>query len=326
MGERDGASTRGLHLFCCTADLLVAILLQFFWGLELSWELTLAKITNIQKRRKLSELFERGGEIRFNADGVNEGDPTPDDIVIWVRPPNPLERDMAIRDASATRARATLAAKRDPEADDEAVASKAAIQDLSLTELIDFLLDSDESELTAEAQRNILDREEWKDFEALRDSVRQWEEAGFPDTDEWKEVEERDSAFGAQVRDEVVRLRVIAGEGLGMLDRSILEKKALDKRIETLGNQAFMRTYQEHMLYYACRDGDDKSLHFFENVNEMLSMPDEVQRALADKLASFINNPVDAKNSPRADRSSDSSVPPGKQEISEVSGPDGVTE
>lgn len=287
--------------------------------------MALAKITNIQKRRKLSELFEKGGEVRFNRDGVNEGDPTPEDIVVYVKPPNPLERDMSIRDATAVRARAILAAKRNPEGDDDAVASKAAIEDLTLDDLIEFLLGHQDSDLGMEAQRRVLLKNEWKDFEALRDSVRQWEELGFPEDDEWKDIEARDVEFDVQVRAELADLRETAREGLTMLDRDLLEKKAMERRIETIGNTAFMRAYQEQMLYYACRDGEDKSLYFFENSREMLTMPEEVQAALANKLASFINNPVDAKNSPRVVPSSDSSAPPANPETSEVSGPVGAT-
>lgn len=288
--------------------------------------MTLAKITHIQKRRKLSELFERGGDVRFNEDGVNTGDPTPNDIVVYVRPPNPFERDMAIRDATARRARAILVAKNDPDSDDEIIASKAAIVEMSNDELIEYLVANQDNDLTAEAQRRVLDKSEWEDFEAFRDSVRQWEEAGYPEGEEWEAVERRDAIFGAQVAEELANLQEASREALNMLGRDQLEHKALEIRVDTLGNQAFMRAYQEQMLFYSCRDGDDHSLYFFENAKELLTMPEEVQKALADKLGSFINNPVDAKNSSRADRSSDLSVPPAEQETSAPSGQDGATE
>jgi hypothetical protein len=70
--------------------------------------------SNIAKRRKLEELFARGTEVRFNSDGVNRGDPKDDDLVVWVTPPSPLQREQAVRDAQADRARLMLRIKRDP--------------------------------------------------------------------------------------------------------------------------------------------------------------------------------------------------------------------
>jgi hypothetical protein len=287
--------------------------------------MTVARATHITKRRKLAELFERGGEVRFNADGVNDGEPLKDDIVVWVRPPSPLERDQSLREATATRARAVLAAKRNPDEDPDSVTVQGNLAAMEVSDLIDFLLAQETGDHRQEANRRVLAEEEWEDFEALRDSMRQWEEEGFPETEEWQPLIDRDAEFGRQVDAAFEVIEAAAREAYELMSRPVLEKKVYNLRIEAVGNQAFMKTYQEQMLYFACRDGDDHSLYFFENVRELNGMPEEVQDALANKLASFIQNPADAKNSPGAAPGSASSEPPAKQETSEASIPEVVT-
>lgn len=284
----------------------------------------MAKVTNIAKRRKLSELFERGTEVRFNADGVNTGEPTPDDITVFVRPPNPFERDMALREAAACRARAVLAARRRPDEDADSITSIAAISNLSTDDLIDYLITQKEGDTLAEGQRRVLAEEEWKDFDQLRDSVRQWSEAGYPEDDHWLPIIERDNEFGRQVRAAADAVRDAAREAYRLVSREKLEEQAFEKRIDVLGNQAFMKAYQENMLFYACKD-EDKKTQFFETVQEILEAPEEVQEALANTLSSFLNSPGDAKNSQRAAPSSDSAEPSANQEISEPSGQETVS-
>jgi hypothetical protein len=288
------------------------------------------KVTRIDKRKRLEALFERGDYVRFNADAngipvVNPEPPSEDDMRVWVGPPTPLQREMAVREAQASRARAMLSA-RGKEGSQDWLTVNGFIQGLSMDALLDYVLDLDDTERVQEARRDVLKEDEWDDFNSLRDSMRQFEEAGSPyDDPEWQGLLERDVAFGDQVTARAAELRAAAREGYSMMPRVEVEKKALDKRIDQTGAAAFMSNYEEWMLFYACRDDEDHSILFFDTVSEMKSQPEMVQEALANRLALFIAESSEAKNSQGAVSGSASSAPSDAAATSEPSTPEAST-
>lgn len=301
-------------------------------------DVPVAKATNIQKRRRLSELYARGAEARFNPSGAasfNEkgeivaGDEdfatSDDDIVIWVQPPSPLQREEALREAQGARSRTLLRARKDDESSDSAT-TKAFVANMTYETLVDYVLTGEEQERRERAQRDVLGREEWKDFANLQDAMRQWDEAGNPRTEEWQPLIEKDLAFGRQVSEVTQRIRAADREALSIMSREELERRAFEKRVELLGSQAFVREYEHQMVFYAARDEEDHQRLFFEDVNELLSMDDRIQELLSDTLATFIGDPAEAKNAPRAATGSEQSEPPDAPETSEASTPETVSE
>jgi len=273
-------------------------------------------------------LYETGGLLRFGKgdDGKpvvkTDDEPSSDDVAIWVGPPSPLQREMAVREAQAARARAMLEARKKEESD-QYVNARAFLANLDFEDLVDYVLDSEENERITRARRDVLAEKEWEDFNNLRDAMRQFEEAGSPWEDpEWADLLERDRMFGEQVFNRGNQIREADREGLILQPREELEKRALDRRIEIAGTSVFMRVYDEWMLFYACRDDEDHTLQFFENIAEMKSAPEEIQIALKEKLDEFINDPVEAKNSQAAGSGSTSSVPPNEPETSQASTPE----
>jgi hypothetical protein len=278
--------------------------------------------TAIQKRRRLMALYETGDIVRFgrNENGKpvvkTEGEPIDDDIAVWVSPPSPLQREMAVREAQASRARAMLEGRRKEESD-QYLNAHAFLANLDFESLVDYALDAEENERMARARRDVLAEKDWADFNSLRDAMRQFEEAGEPwDDPEWKDLLDRDRLFGEQVHARGNEIREADQAGLLLQPREDLEKRALDKRIELAGTAVFMRVYEEWMLFYACRDDEDHSQLFFADLSEMKSAPEQVQEALKAKLDSFITDPVEAKNSQAAGSGSTSSEVPSEPETS----------
>lgn len=285
-----------------------------------------SKLTSIQKRKRLQALFERGDYVRFNDEGLNSGDDTPDDIRIWVGPPSPLQREMAIREAQGARSRAMLEA-RSEENSSQYLNARAFLASLDMDALVDYVMDLDDADRYGRARREVLMEKEWDDFNSLRDAMRQYEEAGSPEDDpEWTALLARDKFFADQVQEVFDRLRAGDQEGLLLQPRDTLEKKALEKRVDQAGGTVFMKMYEDWMLFYACRDDEDHTQQFFEDVADLKSMPEQVQEALASRLADFINEAAEAKNSPRAASGSTSSVPSDAPETSAPSGPQASTE
>ena len=283
-----------------------------------------SKLTSIQKRKRLEALYARGESICFGPDGVKpkDAEPAEEDIQVWVGPPSPLQREMAIREATAARNRAVLAAKRN-EADSFIVNASVFVAALDDMTLVEYILDLDDAERLTRARREVLLQKEWEDFNALRDAMRQFEEAGSPTDDpEWAPLLERDTQFGAAVDQEYEKLREGDREGTKLIPRSEQEKRAIDKRVEQQGSALFLKTYEDNMLWYACRDDDDHSVLFFESVQDLRSMPEEVQEALSDALATYVNEAAEAKNSQAAGSGSPSSEPAKEPETSPAYSPD----
>jgi hypothetical protein len=279
-----------------------------------------SKPTTIQKRRRLDALFDEGGLVRFNKgeDGQVEinGEPRDDDLSIWVSPPSPLQREMALREAQAARARAMLEARRESESSQYVVA-RSFLVNLEPDALIDYVLEIDETDRLTRARRDVLAEKEWEDFNTLRDAMRQFEEAGSPyDDEEWQPLLDRDAKFGEAVYERGNELREADREGLALMAREELEKRALDRRIENAGSSVFMKVYEDWMLYFACRDDEDHTQLFFDGVDDLKNAHEKVQEACSAKLNEFVADPAEAKNSQAAGSGSPSSVPPNEPETS----------
>jgi len=311
--------------------------------------------TNIPMRERLSALYRKGEELRFNAHGVvnrskaeleernealkaalrdNEPEPEDDpdavwptdqDDVIFITPPSPLQREMALREASAARSRFILNAKRDEESSD-ALSTRASVIEMEDEELIEFVLNMDEADRREEAERSVRAEEEWKEFSDLQDSMRRWAESEDPDAEEWKPLLKRDLEYGQQVEAEFKRLTEASRESLKLVAREELEERGTKKIIEMGGNVEFMSEYQLWMMHFACRDSRNNDELAFEHPNDISSLPEIASEAIADVYREFIESEKAAKNSPRAEAGSLPSVPPNAQETSESSTPEEQTE
>lgn len=249
---------------------------------------------NIQKRKALRALYEKGKEVRFGPKGLNTGDPDPADIVIMVVPPNPAQRDESIREAQAARAVALLQTK-DVDTQEYKTA-KVFVADMGDQELHEYVLGLDEAKRQQEAQRRVMAKDEWKDFDELRDAMRRWEDLDFPETEEWTPLAKRDKDFGKQVNAEMRELYETDLQALAMQPRPELERKAFDRRCEVIGTGAFMKVFEEMMLFFACREEEDHDELFFENSNEIRTYPEHVETALTECLHSFITELDESKN------------------------------
>lgn len=292
---------------------------------------------NIAARAKLSKLFERGEELRFGPDGARRGewneetqrrDPFPDppgedEVAVWIAPPNPMQRDMALRAAQASRARATLRVKREDEESVEYLTALSFLAEMSQEVLVDYVLMTKDDERRKDAERDVLAQKEWEDITALQDSWRHYAEEPpeNPDSDpEYQALLARDIEFGRQVKERQDQIREGDRQSLSMLSRESLEKRALDHRAELIATQSFMKEYERQMAFYSVREVASKDVLFFESVRQFETYPKEVAQAIGDVLADWIDGTT-AKNSPRAASGSNSSGPPVAPETSEASTP-----
>jgi hypothetical protein len=302
---------------------------------------------NISKRRRLKDLYVVGYMVHFNASAAGIFDdkgehlahfrkgstpaPVPvedetfkineHDDLVWVQAPSPFQREQALREASVKRAKVVLAAKDDKDNDVYGLQAQTFLNEMSMDTLIEYVLTMSEGERYKQAQREVLAKSEWKDFSTLQDMMRQWEEAGQPDTEEWRPLIDRDIKFGTDVSNRADELRDGVREGYALQPREQLEKKALDRRLDIVGNQEFMIEYEKQMLYYSCRDPEVKHELYFDDVEDMLSYDEFVQGVIVEASKFLLQSPEEVRGLSRAAHGSESAVPPASPETSEASTP-----
>lgn len=287
--------------------------------------------TNIKARKKLSALYVRGVEIRFGPDGASvgpfEGPASSDEVAVWVQPPSPLQREMALRDANAARARSLLNVRRDPDSE-EALTANAFVSEMSDETIIEYLLEFEAERRRNEAIRDVLARDEWKDIQALQDAMRQYEDGERPedpDDPEWVALMKADKDYGDQVYERSVELYEADKESLKLLGRAALERRAIEKRTDLAGSQIFLTEYERQMCFYSVRTIEDHGTLFFESAREFSEQDDVVRDAVATALAKFIQDAIDPKASPGEADGSTPSTQPSEQETSEASIPQELT-
>ena len=290
--------------------------------------------TNIKARRKLSELYLTGTEIRFGPKGPRVGRLTkpyfdepadPEDVVMFIGPCSPFYRQEGMSRAQARRAAALIATKREVESE-EHLTAKAFLVDMSLDTLIDYVLMTSQDDRRNEAIRDVLGRDEWKDMVVLQDAMAHFEEDETPSDDpEYAALLEKDALYGKQVSEKFLEITDSERASLVRLNRDQLESRALDQRAELVGSQRFMETFELMMTYYSIRDPEATDVLFFDSPRELQEQPDEVQETIKDALRQFIDDPVTAKNSQGAASGSEPSTLPSEPEISEASIPEAVS-
>lgn len=306
-------------------------------------------MANIKTRRKLSDLYKTGAEARFgmgldgrpvehlpeSGEGLilgEDGQPLPlgpDEVQVWLQPPNPLQREMALRDAQASRAKSLVRAKREVDSE-EHLTVLAFLADMSDDQMIEYVLLQDQDERRSDAIREVLGEEEWKDITALQDALRQYDESGMTMEElladpEYMALMEEDAKFGEQVTKRSSEIMDAQREALVMqlqANRAAIEKKAIARRAELVGTQAFMAEYERQMMFYAVRDFDDNGTLFFESAREMAASAEQVLTLFQAGLAGFISDSTEAKNLQGVVSGLGSSEPPSEPETSEASTPE----
>lgn len=297
-------------------------------------------MAKIEQRRALDDLYMEGVEVRFWKDpetkkpdaaiGPFEGEdgerilPAKGVTCVFVRPPNPVQREEAMRNANAKRARALVKTQRDKDSE-EHLTSLAYLVDMSEEALVDYVIMAKTGERAADAERDVLSREEWKEMTTYQDAARQFAQMTpeqLENDPEWAAFSELEERYSQQIHERELQLEDADRDILQRVPRDKVEEQALKKRAEFVGSQAFLNEYQRWMNYYAAREVDDTSLLFFANVDDYATAHEAIKDKLVEAMDPFIGDGSEAKNSPRVAPGSDLSVLPETPETSESSIPE----
>ena len=270
-------------------------------------------MARINARKKLSELYAKGCAVRFGPDGPRiangPGRKFPDDeplgedeVEIWISPPNPYQREMALREAQAKRARALLKVKNDSDSEEQ-LTSRAFVAEMTLDTIIDYLLLMEQEERTNEAIRQVLGQPEWEDIDAYRDALRQFEEdEDLNEEDpEYVALMERDQQYTDQVGEAERELRLAKRSSFEILSRDDLESRVMERRGDIVGSQVFVTEYEAQMKFYSVRDPDDHNILFYDRPEDLAKEDQLIQTAVYEALQGFITEGNEAKNSQGAE-------------------------
>ena len=266
-------------------------------------------MANIAARKKLSALYARGIAVRFGADGARfgtkpNGQFEDDDVLgeeeveLWIAPPNPHHREMAMREAQAARARSLLAIKKQDKDSEEYLTSQAYLADMDLATLIDYLIIATGDQRTQAAIREVLAKDEWENIDELRDAMAQYQddENADPSDPQYKALLERDIEYGQQVAEVEKRLTEEERVSLEVLSRDDLEKRALERRGEIAASQAFIYEYERQMKFYSVREPGNHDTLWYSKPQELTEESEVIQAAIEEALRRFLKDGTEAKN------------------------------
>ena len=249
------------------------------------------------KRPHLRDLYGEGEEITVKVWSGEEMVEVP----VWLRRPNPLDQQDAQRKGRAARARTKLRMSKG----DELLALEQEVTALSKEQLVDQLISFSNSEFDSTAQNDVLYNkkvgsdwsEEGEDLHAVTSAYqarwmeivelneeREKEEVPVvaPESDEeLQRLQGVIDEFEKQVRQQVVDLIEDEKKELLTFKRSDLDKKLVSKNIDVEADLDFYQEYQLAMLFYSCRDPENKTEPYFASPREILEYPQMVRTQLS---------------------------------------------
>lgn len=278
-----------------------------------------------RKTMRLQDLFKTGHEVKFDLE--HEGEPV--EIIIWMRKPTAGQQDEALAKARGKQARRKRAFK-----DQEGDAYVAVWSDVesfeNVEELKDQLVRFEGQRLRSQAFNEVLHDENFipkdEDGEPLWDD----ENSGYLDllTGIQSRMEEI-STFNASLEDGEDKLFKTPEEDEELIElqkeREVFEQfvtdrfealtaehmKAYDgKRMTQLKNELIKKLidadtslvwyeqYRTWMLYFACRDPEDKTKPYFSEQSALMDIPTAVLTYLEGQLDDMENTGDTLKNLP----------------------------
>jgi hypothetical protein len=287
------------------------------------------KGATVKKRRRLSDLYIRGKEVKID-DGT--GDP----VVIWVQKLNEIERDTVLRRANAAKARYLLECEH--EESELFVSTFASVHDyLDHDATIDTIISEDliNARQRFEAQMTA-DENGWGKDDKIRRLLDEWvgtddepglaakfaEDENDPAALKVKaELEAYDAELEAAVKDERDRLARAYDDTPDMELNRFATREVLKRR----GDEVFMKEWMRQQTFHCVREPDDHQKRYFSTLAEVDDLHDTVREALERQCNSLFVDLAEGKDSPASPASSTSSEPTPEAEASEPSGPVAVS-
>jgi hypothetical protein len=226
-------------------------------------------------KRRLSDLFVTGEEIEFD-DGTGEP------IKIWLQKLTPAETQMAV-DKSRPSKTKIISIKKLPDDHHLKLRYLDELESAGLEEKIDFikyLIQPKLEEARISAQERVASEDEWVKDDYLIGLQQAWNEDlqekwvnQDEESDEADRVYDELKRYTDQVYKEVEAAEKELINELDDLSLEALQRRAVNRLIESHGDNVLISEFRKQQLFYAVRDADDKKNRYFENIEEIDTLP-----------------------------------------------------
>lgn len=278
----------------------------------------------------LRDLFRIGEEVSLK---VPQPDGTIASVAIWMRVPSTDNQQEAIRKAGAKQARLRQALK-DKNSDDYAALTADMDQIEARSDMEEFLLSTEDSELREQAYNEVLYGEfgsNWESEEkggkpgldylnvlqAVFDRGEELKADGLPHEDdpEMARLQAVYGQFQAEVDDRLGELRRAAALKLKNQTDEQMRAEIWKKMVDLLSRTAWLEEYSTWLTFFACRYPNDHKKFYFRDPGEIAELPEYVQVQIRDKYREISRIGGDLKASSTPENSSDSSVQSGEPAV-----------
>jgi hypothetical protein len=226
-------------------------------------------------KRRLSDLFVTGEEVVFD-----DGDG--DALTVWVQKLTPAETQLAVERSRPSKTK-IISIKKLPDDHHLKLRYLDELESAGFEEKIDFikfLIRSKLDEARISAQERVAAEEEWSkdDYlvglqEAWNEELQaKWVDSGDEDDDANRVYNEL-KRYTDQVMNEVKTAEQELINELDDLSLEALQRRAVNRLIETHGDNALIAEFRKQQLFYAVREGDNHKKRYFENIEEIDTLP-----------------------------------------------------
>lgn len=281
----------------------------------------------LAKLRRVQDLFTEGKVVFLERQDPNYQEPVAEPF--WVSKPTAFERDEALKDARAARARRAIRFDTDP---DEQEIVQGQLHAMTSDDVIDTLIGAKGNEHYIKALDELKADEDWAERIDVLDR------AGLED-DRDSTVEDRavmrtiTTEYLAAIDELTKKYNAELREELAQLDGAELRKRYRETWRDMTAFEAFMETRRVTEIYFALRvcegtrvDGEwshvdcDHRERLLDKRDQVFDLPDALLQAVRATLEGLQMTPREAGNSDAPLTSSGSSEQPSEQEGSTGSG------
>ena len=243
------------------------------------------KVDNViaPTKRRLSDLYVLGEDVVFD-------DGTDDPIVVWVQKLTPSETQIAVEKSRPAKTKIISIKKL---ADDHHLKLRYLdeLESEGMYEKVDFIKflirpKVEEARLSAEAK--VAFEDEWAKDDYLDGLQRAWNDDL---RDKWVDPESEDNEEAERVYQELKRYTDQVERELEAAEKELIyeledlsleavQRRAVNRLIETHGDNALIQEFRKQQLLYSVRYAEDHSERYFESVDEINILSEAVMGKL----------------------------------------------
>jgi hypothetical protein len=233
-------------------------------------------------KRRLSDLFVMGEEVTFD-DGDGDG------ISVWVQKLTPAETQLAVEKSRPSKTK-IISIKKLPDDHHLKLRYLDELESSGIEDKIDFikfLIRPKLEEARLSAQERIAAEDEWSKDDYLSGLQEAWNDElqakwvkSDDDSEEANRVYDELKRYTDQVIKEVESAEQELINELDDLSLEALQKRAVNRLIETHGDNVLIAEFRKQQLYYSVREADSHKTRYFDNIEEIDTLPEVIHTRL----------------------------------------------